>query len=46
MAVFNGMFPVLAGKEQDGRDFAAACMGERREGFEAQAARTGLGRET
>ena len=46
MAVFNGVFPILPGKEQGGRDFAAACMGERRKGFEAQAARTGLTRET
>ena len=35
MAVFNGVFPILPGKEQGGRDFAAACMGERRTGFEA-----------
>jgi hypothetical protein len=46
MAVFNGVFPILPGKEQGGRDFAAACMGERRTGFEAQAARSGLIRET
>ena len=46
MAVFNGVFPILPGKEQGGKDFAAACMGERRKGFEAQAARTGLIRET
>ncbi len=35
MAVFNGAFPILPGKEQQGRDFAVACMGERRKGFEA-----------
>jgi hypothetical protein len=35
MAVFNGVFPILAGKEQGGRDFAAACMGERHKGVEA-----------
>ena len=46
MAVFNGVFPILAGKAQEGKDFAAACIGERRKGFEAQAARTGLIRET
>ncbi len=46
MAVFNGVFPIIPGKEQGGRDFAAACMGERRKGFEAQAPRTGLTRET
>jgi hypothetical protein len=46
MAVFNGAFPILPGKEQAGRDFAAACMGERRKGFEEQAATSGLTRET
>jgi hypothetical protein len=46
MAVFNGVSPILPGKEQGGRDFAAECMGERRKGFEARAARTGLIRET
>ena len=46
MAVFNGVFPILPGKEQAGREFAAACMGERRKGFEAQATRSGLARET
>jgi hypothetical protein len=46
MAVFNGAFPIVPGKEKEGRDFAAACMGERRKGFDAQAARTGLTRET
>ena len=46
MAVFNGVFPILPGKEQEGRDFAAACVGERRKGFDAQAARTQLSRET
>ena len=46
MAVFNGAFPILSGKEHEGRDFAAACMGERRKGFEAQLARGGLTRET
>jgi len=46
MAVFNGVFPILPGKEQGGKDFAAACIGERRKGFEAQLARTGLSRET
>jgi hypothetical protein len=46
MAVFNGIFPILPGKEGAARGFAAACVGERREGFNAQAARTGLARET
>ena len=46
MAVFNGAFPILPGKEQEGRDFAAACMGARRNGFVAQLATGGLTRET
>jgi hypothetical protein len=46
MAVFNGVFPILPGKEQQGRDFAAACIGERGKGFAAQSARGGLTRET
>jgi hypothetical protein len=46
MAVFNGAFPILPGKEQGSRDFAAACIGERRKGFEAQLARDGISRET
>jgi hypothetical protein len=44
MAVFNGAFQILPGKEQAGRDFAAVCVGERRKGFEAQLARSGLTR--
>jgi hypothetical protein len=46
MAVFNGLFPLLPGNEQGGREFAAACMGERLKGFESQAVRNGLARET
>jgi hypothetical protein len=46
MAVFNGIFPILPGKEQEGRDFAAAIMGERRKGFEAQQTTSGITRET
>jgi len=46
MAVFNGAFPILPGKEQEGRDFAAACMGERRKGFEELQAMSRLTRET
>jgi hypothetical protein len=34
MAVFNGAFPVLPGKERASRDLAAARMGEHRNGFE------------
>jgi hypothetical protein len=46
MAVFNGAFPVLPGNEQAGREFAAVCVGERRQGFEAQLRRDGISRET
>ena len=46
MAVFNGVFPILPGKERGGRDFAATCMGEQRKGFDPQAAKTGITRET
>jgi hypothetical protein len=46
MAVFNGVFPILSGKEQEGRDFAATCVGERRKGFEAQLSRGEISRET
>ena len=46
MAVFNGVFPMLPGKEQEARSFAAACVGERRKGFEAQLARSEISRET
>jgi hypothetical protein len=46
MAVFNGAFPILPGKEQAGRDFAAACMGERRKGFETLQTTSRVTRET
>ena len=46
MAVFNGAFPILPGKEKRGRDFAATCIGERGEDFEAHLARDGITRET
>ena len=46
MAVFNGAFPILPGKEQEGRNFAAACMGERRKGFEEQLSSSKIARET
>jgi hypothetical protein len=46
MAVFNGAFPILPGKEQEGRDFAAACVGERRKSFEEQLTAGGVTRET
>jgi hypothetical protein len=40
------MFPVLPGREQQRRVLAAACVGERRKGFEGQMARGGRTRET
>lgn len=46
MGVFNGVFPVLAGKEDDARAFAAETIGARRDGFEAHMARAGTTRET
>ena len=46
MAVFNGMFPIQAGREEDARAFAAEAVGSRRDGFEAHHARSGTSRET
>ena len=46
MAVFNGAFPILPGKEKLGRHFAATCVGERRKDFEAHLLRDGIARET
>jgi hypothetical protein len=46
MAIFNAAFPILPGKEQAGRDFAAACMGERRADFEALQNTSSVTRET
>src|SRR3954447_18931933 len=46
MAVFNGVFPVRAGKEDDARAFAAETFGARRPEFEAHLARVGVSRET
>ena len=46
MAVFNGMFPVQAGKEEDARVFAAETVGARRAEFGAHHARAGTTRET
>jgi hypothetical protein len=46
MAIFNGVFPILPGKEQGGRDFAAAVIGERRKEFEALQTTSGITRET
>jgi len=46
MGVFNGVFPIQAGKEDDARAFAAETFGARRADFEAQLARGGITRET
>jgi hypothetical protein len=46
MAVFNGAFPILPGKEQESRAFAATCMGQRRKEFEEQLSSDGISRET
>jgi len=37
MGSVHGAFPILPGKEQKAGNFAAACMGERRKGFERAA---------
>jgi hypothetical protein len=41
MGVFNGVFPIRAGKEDDARAFAAETFGARRPDFEAHLARCG-----
>ena len=46
MGVFNGVFPIQAGKEEDARAFAAETFGARRPDFEAHLARVGVTRET
>src|SRR3954447_7073548 len=46
MGVFNGLFPILEGKEEAGRSFAAETVGARRSGFEALQARSNVTRET
>jgi hypothetical protein len=46
MGVFNGMFPVQAGKEEDARAFAAETMGARRAEYDAHLARGDVTRET
>ena len=46
MGVFNGVFPVQAGKEDDVRAFAAETFGARRPDYEAHLARGGVTRET
>jgi hypothetical protein len=46
MGVFNGVFPILAGKEEDARAFAAETVGARLAGYEAHHTRVGNTRET
>lgn len=46
MAVFNGLFPVLPGKEDAARAFAKEVAGPRREAFTATQARSSVTRET
>ena len=46
MGVFNGVFPIQAGKEDDARAFAAENLGARRRDYEAHLARGGITRET
>ena len=46
MGVFNGMFPVQAGKEEGARAFAEEAVGARRAGYEAHLARVDMIRET
>ena len=46
MGVFNGMFPIVAGKENAGRAFAAETVGARKTEFEALQARANITRET
>jgi hypothetical protein len=46
MAVFNGAFPIVPGKEDAARAFAAACLAEQKAGFEAAQAHAAVHRET
>jgi len=46
MAVFNGMFPILAGKEDAARAFASETVGNRKADFAAVQARSNVTRET
>jgi hypothetical protein len=46
MAVFNGAFPVLPGKIDAGRAFAAETMGAQRAGYDESQKRNGITRET
>jgi hypothetical protein len=44
--VFNGVFPILEGKEDAARAFAAETVGARKSDFEALQARSSITRET
>ncbi len=46
MGVFNGMFPILQGKEGAAREFAAETIGARKAGFDELQARGSITRET
>ena len=46
MAVFNGVFPIQAGKEAAARAFAAEVLGARNADFKALQARANITRET
>jgi len=46
MGVFNGMFPIQPGKEEDARAFAAETLGARRAEYAAHHERSGTTRET
>lgn len=46
MSVFNGLFPILAGKEDAARAFAAETIGARRAEYETAQARSNVTRET
>jgi hypothetical protein len=46
MGVFNGMFPILQGKEDEARAFAAETIGARKAAFEEFQARSNVTRET
>jgi hypothetical protein len=46
MGVFNGMFPVQAGKEAAAGAFAAETMGARRADYDAHLRRADVSRET
>ena len=46
MAVFNGIFPCLPGKEAAIKSFASECLGPRRADFDKMQATGGTSRET